>query len=354
MVEAIVYAYFAQRRSDGWGVGTARLLFHDDAYSATLDPLAGVAAFARPAAEAGAPFAKTKSRAFGTAAGALVAAGVAHTADAAEAVVGVPIGSDAAAWLDAVVRPRFDARLATLRAVNATGNRHLAIAAACRIGGPATLCMHFMRASPPSPSVTERLRAMDASWVALWAELAGVRGNQPRLLECIGRRVHGPSPDGLGHARARAAEWHPLAHAEGSLAAVPRLSTVARCFRPMMARSPFEAALRALAGPVCPADTAAEGPDAAHDDAAEGDAGPAVAASRLTHRIVGALVGARDALRLKHAAARTERAAALRASAHGARSTAPTDVAQRPHTSASSSRGPPPPSGRVRQGRPHR
>ena len=244
LLEAIVYAHCADKRLETRSL--VRLSFHDDGYSATPNSAVLPSAFARPKSEAGAPFAHEKARAFGACSEKLVAASIASCAPAVAAVIGVPIDHRPDAWVEDVARTRLEARMATLSRLSQLGYRQLAVATAAKLGGPAALSTHFLRATPPSADLSSRLRELDEKWVDFWCGLCSINGLQNNLRHLVATRVYGPKPDGLGHQRSATA--HRVAHSEGTLAAIPYVVALRNVTQPLGEHFE-ESILRSLAMP---------------------------------------------------------------------------------------------------------
>ena len=316
LIEAIVYAYFLAKRARPVAP-IVRLTYHDDGYTATPSPLVGADAFERPVSEAGAPFAQHKSRAFGHSRDELLEAGVASSATATAAVIGIPIGETPETWVEETIAPRLQARISTLRRLATIGHRHLAISTAARLGGPATMSRHFLSATPPSPPVYAQLQRLDEAWLDFWCELCGVREGQPQLRSMVEARVYGPRPDGLGHLRASTS--HALAHAEGTLAAIPYVAKLHNTLDPL-GPAFEEFVLQALAGSVLqPAEAASAATEA--EDATNGQE---VSRHLRRHAAERAVIRRRDELRRRALDEKVANRRLLHALAHGARSTAPT------------------------------
>jgi len=163
MLEALVYC----RAREGDAVGRVRCELHDDGWCAIMvgSPLGGLA---RQLATDGSRFSDEKECVVGPRAGEAVAAGLARRSAEWTMIAGVPVGDEGAGlrrW-----RERFRARLGRLRELSMVSVK-LAVAAMAKIGGPAGLATHILRALPGHQ---EFWGEVDEEWVEAWCDMMGV------------------------------------------------------------------------------------------------------------------------------------------------------------------------------------
>lgn len=218
LLEALTYAQGGWRNVPGGVICE----LHDDGFAAVL-PGADVEGLRRPAPTDGSRPAEKKDRCVGPRAADLVRQGLSREAARVVSVAGVPVGDTMEGLRE--WRGRYELRLRRIREVAAFD---LAIASQVvfRLGGPAGVAGHLLRALPPRPELLAFWREVDDLWVEMWLDVLRLDGEERRLASSAVRDRCGLVKGACGFRGRFAAEFAEVRYAEAVGAAASLLEKV--------------------------------------------------------------------------------------------------------------------------------